>query len=161
MTNSSPDHNISASKTIGLVHTLVRKTFPTPAIHTITSITKTKWKSGFMTKKDVKPPTMACTAQASLAVLCRCLMIGPTTGRLAWSLDSRSLLRTVWLEIRTFARPRVLRAVSSAVIIRFRRWIRRKCLSWSCDVTCGWRYGVCHSSYLFVEDESLASKWLF
>jgi hypothetical protein len=35
MTNSSPGHSTSASKTIGLVHTLVRKTFPTPAVHTI------------------------------------------------------------------------------------------------------------------------------
>jgi hypothetical protein len=61
MTNSSPDHNTSASKTVGLVHTLVRKTFPMPAVHTITSIAKAKWKSGFITKKDVlpgvKPPT--------------------------------------------------------------------------------------------------------
>ena len=59
------------------------------------------------------------------------------TPSLARSLDSRSLLRTVWPDIRTFARPCVLRAVSSAVIIRFRVWIRRKCLSWRCDVTCG------------------------
>jgi hypothetical protein len=61
MTNSSPDHDTSASKTVGLVHTLVRKTFPMPAVHTITSIAKAKWKSGFITKKDVlpgvKPPT--------------------------------------------------------------------------------------------------------
>ena len=42
MTNSSPDNNTSASKTIGLVHTLVRKMFHTPAVHTITSIAKTK-----------------------------------------------------------------------------------------------------------------------
>jgi hypothetical protein len=42
MTNSSPDHNTSASKTIGLVHTLVRKTFPTPVVHTMTSIAETK-----------------------------------------------------------------------------------------------------------------------
>jgi hypothetical protein len=42
MTNSSPDPNTSASKAVGLVHTLVRKTFPTPAVHTTTSITKTK-----------------------------------------------------------------------------------------------------------------------
>ena len=42
MTNSIPDHNTSASKTVGFVHTLVRKTFLTPAIHTITSIAKTK-----------------------------------------------------------------------------------------------------------------------
>jgi hypothetical protein len=42
MTNSSPDHNTSASKTVGLVHTLVRKMFPTPAVNTITSIAKTK-----------------------------------------------------------------------------------------------------------------------
>jgi hypothetical protein len=32
MTSSSPYHNNSASKTIGLVHTLVRKTFPTPPV---------------------------------------------------------------------------------------------------------------------------------
>ena len=42
MPNSSPDHNTSAFKTVGLVHTLVRKTFPTPAVHTITSMAKTK-----------------------------------------------------------------------------------------------------------------------
>ena len=42
MTNSSPDHNSSASKTVGFVHTLVRKTFPMPVVHTITSIAKTK-----------------------------------------------------------------------------------------------------------------------
>jgi hypothetical protein len=63
MTNSSPDHNTSASKTVGLVHTLVRKAFPTPAI---TSIAKTKRKSKFITKKDmlpgVKPPTTAFTS---------------------------------------------------------------------------------------------------
>jgi len=76
-------------------------------------------------------------AQASLVVLCRCLRIGPTTGRLARSPDSRSLLRTVWPEIRTFARPDVLREISSAVIIRFRGWIRRKCMPWRCDVTHG------------------------
>jgi hypothetical protein len=67
-------------------------------------------------------------SQASRAVLWRCLKIGPTTGHLARSPDSRSLLRTVWPELRTFPRPGVLRAVSSAIIIRFRRWIRRKCL---------------------------------
>jgi hypothetical protein len=48
-----------------LVHTLVRKTFPTPAVHTITFSAKTKWNSGFITKKDVlpgvKPPTTTCT----------------------------------------------------------------------------------------------------
>ena len=32
-------------KTVGLIHTLVRKTFPTAAVHTITSIAKAKWKS--------------------------------------------------------------------------------------------------------------------
>jgi len=53
MTNSSLDHNNSASKTVGLVHKLVRKTFPTPAGHMITSIAKTKWKSGSNTKMDV------------------------------------------------------------------------------------------------------------
>jgi hypothetical protein len=42
MTNSIPDHNTSAFKTVGLVHTLVRKTFPMPAVHTIRSIAKTK-----------------------------------------------------------------------------------------------------------------------
>ena len=41
MTNSSPDHNTSVSKTVGFVHTLVHKTFPTAAVHTITSIAKT------------------------------------------------------------------------------------------------------------------------
>jgi hypothetical protein len=68
-----------------------------------------------------------------------CLRIGPTTGRLARSSDLRSLLRTVlvWPEIRTFVKPVVLRAVSSAVIIRFRRWVRLNCLSWRCDVTRG------------------------
>jgi hypothetical protein len=40
MTNSSPDHN--TSKTVGLVHRLVRKTLPTPAVHTIKSMAKTK-----------------------------------------------------------------------------------------------------------------------
>jgi transposase len=35
-------HNTSVSKTVELVHTLVRKTFPTAAVHTITSIAKTK-----------------------------------------------------------------------------------------------------------------------
>ena len=40
--NSSPDHNTSVSKTVGLIHTLVRKTFPTPAVHTTTSIVKTQ-----------------------------------------------------------------------------------------------------------------------
>jgi hypothetical protein len=38
MTNSNPDHNTSASKTVGLVHTLIRKLFPTHVVHTITSI---------------------------------------------------------------------------------------------------------------------------
>jgi hypothetical protein len=42
MTNSTPDHNTSAAKTVGLVHILVCKAFPTPAVHTITSIAKTK-----------------------------------------------------------------------------------------------------------------------
>ena len=35
MPNSSPDHNTSASKTVGLVHTLVCKTFPMFAVHTL------------------------------------------------------------------------------------------------------------------------------
>jgi hypothetical protein len=68
--------------------------------------------------------------QASLTVLWCCLRIGPTTGRLAQIPDLHSLLRTVWPDIPMFARPGVLRAVSSAFIIRFRMWIRRKCLSW-------------------------------
>ena len=76
-------------------------------------------------------------AQTRLAVLWRCLRIGPTTGSLARSPDYRSLLRTVWPEIQTFARPGVLRAVSSAVVIRFRKWIMSKWLSWRCDVTHG------------------------
>ena len=42
ISNSSPYHNTSASKTVDLVNTLVRKMFPTPAVHTITSIAKTK-----------------------------------------------------------------------------------------------------------------------
>jgi len=63
--------------------------------------------------------------------------IGPTTGLLTRSPDSLSLLRTVWPKIRAFARPGVLHAASSVVIIRVRRWIRRKCLSWRCDVTRG------------------------
>jgi hypothetical protein len=66
MKNSSPDHNTSASKTVGFVHTLVRKKFPTPAVNMITSIAKMKCKSGFITKKDVlpgvKPPTTECTS---------------------------------------------------------------------------------------------------
>jgi hypothetical protein len=73
--------------------------------------------------------------QANLAVLWSCFRIGLTTGRLDRSPYSRSPLRTVWLENRTFARPGVLRAVPSTVIIRFLRWIRRKCLSSRYDVT--------------------------
>jgi hypothetical protein len=42
MTNFSPDHNTSASKSVGQVHALVRKTFLTLAVHTITSIAKMK-----------------------------------------------------------------------------------------------------------------------
>jgi hypothetical protein len=49
--------------------------------------------------------------QANLAILKRCLSIGPTTGHLARCPHTRSLLRTVWPEIRTFARPGILRAV--------------------------------------------------
>jgi hypothetical protein len=53
-------------KLSGLIHTLVHKMFPTPVVHTITSIAKTKWKSGFITKKDVLPgvksPTTVCTS---------------------------------------------------------------------------------------------------
>ena len=46
MTNSSPDHNTSTSKAVGLLHTLGSKTFPTHAIHTITSTAKAKQKIG-------------------------------------------------------------------------------------------------------------------
>jgi hypothetical protein len=46
--------------------------------------------------------------QASLVVIWRCSMIGPTTGRLARSEDSRSHQLTVCSEIRTFARTGVL-----------------------------------------------------
>ena len=67
MTNISPDHNTFGSKTVGLIHTLVRNTIPTPMVHTITSIAKTKRKLGFITKTDVlpcvKPPTTACTSR--------------------------------------------------------------------------------------------------
>ena len=42
MTNSSPNHNTSTSKMVGLVHTLVRKTFPTHAERAITPIAKAK-----------------------------------------------------------------------------------------------------------------------
>jgi hypothetical protein len=42
MTNSSPHHNTTASKAVGLIHTHIRKMFPTPAVHTITSIAKAK-----------------------------------------------------------------------------------------------------------------------
>ena len=112
MTNSCADHNTSASKMVGLVHTLVHKTFHTLAVHTITSIAKTKWKSGFVTKKDVLP--------------------GVKPPSLARSPDYRSLLRTVWPAIQSLARPGVL-----AFITRFRRWICRIYPSWRCDVTCG------------------------
>ena len=141
MTNSSPDHNISASTTVGLVHTLVRETFSTPAVNTITFIAKTEWKSGFIAKRMRYQlwslQWRRARAQASLAIQWRCLRIGPTTGRLARGPDWHSLLRTVWSEIRTFTRPGVLRAVSSAVIIRFQRWRRRKCLSSRCEITRG------------------------
>jgi len=57
---------LQAQKTVGLIHTLVRKTFPTTAVHTIRSIAKTKRKSRFIIKKDVlpcvKPPTTVCTS---------------------------------------------------------------------------------------------------
>ena len=128
--------------------THMRKMFHTPAVHTITSIAKRKWKSGFITKKDVltgvKLPMTRAWPQASLAILWRCLRIGPNTGRLARNPDSRSLLRTVCSENRTFARPGVLRAVSSSVIIRSRRWIRHKCLSRLCEVTRSLLSRVCH-----------------
>jgi hypothetical protein len=51
--------------------------------------------------------------------------------------NSRRFLRTVWPEIWTSVRPGVLRAESSAVIIRFQKWIRRTCLSWRYDGTRG------------------------
>jgi hypothetical protein len=132
MTNSIPDHNTSASKTVWLVYThwsvkrspLLRYTRQRP------SLKRSK-------NRDSSLKRMCCQvshrlqrqrarAQASIVVLWRCLRI-----------DSRSFLRTVWPEIRTFARPGVLQAVSSAVIIRFQMWIRHTCLSWRCDVTRG------------------------
>jgi hypothetical protein len=70
-------------------------------------------------------------------LISRCLRIGPTSGRLVRSPDSRSRPRTVWPDIWTFAKPGVLRAVSWAVIIRLHRWIRRTSLSWRCDLTRG------------------------
>jgi hypothetical protein len=89
-------------------YTLIRKTFPMHAVHTKTSIAKKKWNRDSSLKRrccQVWSLQQPCArAQASLAILWRCLGIGPTTGRLARSPDSRSLLRTVWLEIRTFAR---------------------------------------------------------
>jgi hypothetical protein len=57
-----------------------------------------------------------------LSVLWRCLMIGPTTGRLDRTPDSRSLLRKLLYNIRKIARLDYLRALSSFVIIRFRRF---------------------------------------
>ena len=93
-------------------------------------------------------------AHTSFAVLRRCLRIGLNTGRLARIPDSRILLRTVWPEIRTYAGQGVQRTVSLVVIIRFLRWIRRKYLSWRCNVTPGLPLRVCHSSCMFVEDES-------
>jgi hypothetical protein len=149
-------------KLSGLIHTLVHKMFPTPVVHTITSIAKTKWKSGFITKKDVLPgvksPTTVCTSPCLRSPMA---LFKDWPHNRTPSSESRSLLRTVWPEIRTFARPGALQEVSSAVIILFRRWIRRKCLSWRCDVTHSLLLWVCHLSYLFVEDESLALKWLF
>jgi hypothetical protein len=137
-----PNHNTSSSQLVGLLHTLVHKTFPTSAVHTITSIAKPKWKSEFITKNAELPGVWSlqrrrARAQASLAYLWRTLRIGPSTGRLARSPNSRRLLRTVWPEIWTSARPGVLRAESSAVIIRFQKWIRRTCLSWRYDGTRG------------------------
>ena len=59
-----PAQTTFASKTVGLVDTLDRITFPTPAVHTF--IAKAKWKSWFITEKDglscVKPPTTTCAS---------------------------------------------------------------------------------------------------
>jgi hypothetical protein len=127
MTNYSPDHNTSASKTAGRIHTRARKRSP--------------WYSSLkrMCCQVWSLQGRCVRAEANLAglVLWRCIRIDPTTGRLARSPESRSLLRTVWPEMCMFARSDVLRAVASAVIIRFQRRIRRKCLSWRCDVTRG------------------------
>ena len=64
--NSSSDHNTSASKTVRLLYTLVRKTFPTSAVHTITFIAKAKQTSGLIIKKyvltAVKPATTMYTS---------------------------------------------------------------------------------------------------
>ena len=46
-------------------------------------------------------PTSAVQTITSIAVICRCLRIGPTTGRLTRSPDSRSFLWTVWPKIGT------------------------------------------------------------
>ena len=131
----------SASKTVELVHTLVRKSFPTPTVHTITPMHERSEHRDSSLKRMCcrvwRPQRRYARAQAGLAVIWHWLRIHPTTGRLARSPDSGSLLRSVWPEIRTFARPGVQRAVSSAVIIRFRGWIRRKCLSWSLNVSRG------------------------
>ena len=65
MANSSPDHNTSATQ-----NDRTRITFPTATVHTIKFIAKAKWKSEFITKKDVlpdvKPPR---TVYRSIAVL--------------------------------------------------------------------------------------------
>jgi hypothetical protein len=90
-----------------------------------------------------------------------CLRIRPTTGRLARSPDSRNLLQTVYSN---FGRlldqifygqyPQPLSYGSGG------EWEINVCLDvLTSHATC--RYGVCHSSHLFVEDESLALKWLF
>jgi hypothetical protein len=59
-----PAHTTFASTMVRFVHTLVRKIFPTPSVHTF--IAKAKWKQEFITKKDVlpgvKPPTTACAS---------------------------------------------------------------------------------------------------
>ena len=59
-----PAHTTFASTTVRFAYTLVRKTFSTPSVHRF--IAKAKWKSGYITKKDVLPgvksPTTACAS---------------------------------------------------------------------------------------------------
>jgi hypothetical protein len=67
----------------------------------------------------------------------------------SWMSISRLMIE--FAMIKTFASPGVLRTVSSAVTIRFRRCIMRKSLSWCCEATRVCRYDVCYwTKYLFV-----------
>ena len=106
MTNYNPDHNTSASKTVRFVHTLFGKMFH------ILRYTRQRSPLKLSGSRDSLLERVCCqvwslqgqcaTAQASLVVLWYCFRIGPTSRRLARSPYLRSLLRTVWPEIRTF-----------------------------------------------------------